>query len=193
MGKKKTLNSGLTKREFTAIYLQLGFFGEDIKTFEDIGNIMNVSKARVEQLIKGSLRKITNSYKKSSNKTDLRIRSPLQTFENEQEAREWIILNYWIPYTISKILSLPKGEKLLNDKTYKPIQMYYGLNDTEPITINHMKTRNSEIPNRIKTMKEKLKNISIPISIVPGSISVYDYLEYTRSNRVNASGKSLQN
>jgi len=194
---ERTLNSGLTRKEFTAIYLQLGFFGEDIKTLEDIGNIMNVSRSRVEQLIKKSLRKITDPEEKSPNKTDLRIRSPLQTFQNEQEAREWIILNYWIPHTISKAFSLPKGEKLLNDKTYELIRMYYGLNDTKPHTIKHitseLRTKTSETQIRIKIMKEQLKNISIPITIIPGSINIYDYLEYIRSNRMNLSKELLQN
>lgn len=185
---KIALNSELTRREFTAIYLRLGFFGDEINSLEDIGIIMNLTKERIRQLLNLAHQKLNQSQSASPIKNNHRKYAGISTFKDENEAKEWIMLNYWVPSTIVESLSIPKGKDFINEETYKIIRLYYGLNEIKPTNTGDIAIKlgkdKKEIQYYIGSLKQKLKNIYIPVTIIPDSPSIYDYLEETRSNRI---------
>ena len=182
---KKSLTSGLTKKEFLTLYIRSGFLTGEKITQEDTSDIIGgITRARVFQLEKSGQRKIRNRSKRK--RTGEKACTPL--FNNELEARNHIILHYWIPYIIKKSFTQSEKKDFLMKKVYPFIEMYYGLNGRGPLPVKEISLISELSPKetlkKIDGIKSILKSTTIPSYILPTSPTYHGYLEDIRSERI---------
>jgi len=178
---EKLLSSGLTKKEFTCLYTLFGFFTGGKIAPKDVGSIMNnVTPPRISQLKNAAFKKIKNN----SNKGNTKKETCTPLFNSELEARNHIILHYWIPYTIKKSFTLSDKGTMLMKQVYPIIEMHYGLNGTEPLFPKDISSTLElplrKIQKKMIGIKSILKSNTIPPYIIPKSPTYYKYLEDMR-------------
>ena len=146
----------------------------------------DITRGRVSQLEKRGQRKIKN--RNGRERTEKEAHTPL--FNSELEARNHIILHYWIPYTIKKSFTQSEEKEMLMKKVYPLIEIYYSLNGRvaiKPPSIKEisleLEISEKEINKKMSGIKKILKSTSIPRYIIPDSPTYHQYLEGVRTEK----------
>lgn len=173
---ERLLSSNLTAREIAIIYVKYGLFDGEARTLDEVGKIFEFTRARADQLLK-SVTKLKNITK----------RSPT-IFKDETALRNFIIFNYWLPYTLrSSILNNDQ------DHIYEITESYYGLGDKSPEDprkiSKHFNMSKKELSVKIEYIQNKLNIVHIPLIIAPEDYSYLEYLEIHKDKELKTSSQ----
>ncbi len=160
---KRILYANLPKRTLAIFYLRFGFLEDKKTTLEDVSQMIGITRPAVRN-IELQVKKLRYINKDKPT-----------YFQNEEELREYIIYNYWIPSRIKKNLSL---------KAYNTLSAFYGFKDTNPKDIKSISREygipTDEVAKQINSTNEKIKKYILPVTVDPNT---HNYLEYLESRR----------
>ena len=189
---EKILSSGLTKEELAALYLKLGFLDNKGKSFANVSSIITNGKKRYPAVSSSLVKSAETKIKKRWGNNEIHENTYKRIFHNESEVRTFIILHYWIPYTIKKSFTQSEKKDFLMKQIYPLVEIYYGLNgrtamkppDTKEISLE-LKIPEEEVSKKMSGIKKILKSTSIPNYIIPESPTYHGYLEGIRSEKIS--------
>jgi RNA polymerase sigma factor (sigma-70 family) len=180
-----TLNSGLSLREISILWLRFGLFKERRFMLEEVGNMEGVTKERIRQIENRALKKISESKSNAKHKRRRIVSESVQ----ESDVYKYIILNQLLPYSIKQDFLEEKNSKFLLETIYPLIVEYYGLEKNNPRDIETI-SKMSKIPEEkvsiiLKQIEDIFKNRLIDPFIVSGNKTYYQYLEGSRRERLS--------
>lgn len=180
-----TLNSGLTLREISILWLRFGLFKERRFMLGEIGNMEEVTKERIRQIEKRAKKKISESKNSPIRKRRRIVSEPMQ----EPDVYKYIILNQLLPYSIKQDFLEEENSEFLLETIYPIIIEHYGLQKRNPKDIETI-SKMSKIPEEkvsiiLKQIEDIFKNRLIDPFIISGNKTYYQYLEGSRRERTS--------